>query len=62
MRATDRLEIIVHLINFLIFLYFSIILIQTNPIDLGSIIISAIGLFASLLVSILAAIERIQEK
>ena len=60
MKATDRLGIIVHIINFVIFLYFSIILIQTNPLDIISIIISFTGLFASLLLSIFEAIERLR--
>ena len=58
MKATDRLYIITHFLNFVIFLYFAIILIQTNSVDIVNIIISAIGLFASLIVSILSALER----
>lgn len=58
MRTTDRLQIIVHIINFVIFLYFSIIIIRTNPVDIINIIISSIGILASLLINILEAIER----
>ena len=42
-------------------LYFSIVLIRTNPLDIISVIISTVGLFASLIVSILAAIENLKE-
>ncbi|MEK6843969.1 MAG: hypothetical protein AABX83_00935 [Nanoarchaeota archaeon] len=58
MKVNDRLQIIVHILNFVIFLYFSIILIRTNPVDIINIIISAIGLFGSLVISIIEAIER----
>jgi len=61
MKSTNRLEIIVHVLNFIIFLYFSIVLIRTNPLDIISVIISTVGLFASLIVSILAAIENLKE-
>jgi len=60
MKTSDRLQIIVHLINFVIFLYFAIILIRTNPKDIINLIISSIGLSASLIVSIIEAVERIR--
>ena len=58
MKTTDRLHIIAHITNFIIFPYFAIILIRTSPVDIINIIISAIGLFGSLVISILEVIER----
>ncbi len=61
MKLSDILNIISHIINIIIFIYFSIILIRTNPLDKLSITISGFGILGSLLVSILAAIERLRE-
>ncbi len=60
MNVSDRLQIVVHLLNFIIFLYFAVILIQTDPLDVTNIIISAVGLISSLVVSILSAVERLR--
>ena len=62
MKWIDTLQILSQLINFTIFLYFAIILIQTSPLDIINIIISSIGLFASLLVNILDVIEKLKER
>ena len=62
MRTTDRLQVIVHLINFIVFLYFAVILIQTNPVDIINIAVGAIGLLASLIVNIMEAVERTKQK
>ena len=58
MKSNEQLQILSQIINFIIFIYFSIILIQANPLDILSIIISWIGLIISLIVSIIAVIER----
>jgi len=60
MNVSDRLQIVVHLLNFVIFLYFVVILIQTDPFDMFNIIVSAVGLISSLVVSILGAVERLR--
>lgn len=62
MKTSDRLQLIVHVLNFIIFLYFAVILIKTNPLDIITLIISAVGLFGSLIISIIEALERIRER
>ena len=61
MKTSDKLQIFSQILSFTIFLYFSIILIQTNPFDIISLSISAIGLFGSLILSIISTIERLKE-
>jgi hypothetical protein len=58
MMISDTLSIFSHLINFTIFLYFIIILLRLDVLDIQGLFISAFGLFASLVVSIIAVIER----
>ena len=62
MRTSKRLEIIVHILNFIIFLYFSVTLIKIGLLDIVGLLIAAVGLFASISVSILSALERTQEQ
>jgi len=62
MKVSDQLQVLSQIINFIIFIYFAIILIRTNPLDIVSILISAIGLIISVSVSIISVIERIREK
>lgn len=60
MKTSEQLQVISQIVNFMIFIYFAVILIRTNPLDIISIIISAIGLITSILVSIIAAIEKLR--
>jgi hypothetical protein len=60
MKISDQLQILSQIINFVIFIYFAIILIETNPLDFVKIIISAVGLIISVLVSIISVLEKIR--
>ena len=61
MKISDQIGILSQIINFIIFIYFAIILIKTNPVDIINIIIAGIGLIMSIIVSILGAIENLRE-
>lgn len=58
MRVGKALEIFSQIINFVIFVYFAVILIKTNSLDLIGLLISAIGLLSSLIASIVSALEE----
>ena len=60
MKISDRLQIFSQILNFLIFLYFSITLIQIGFLDIIGLLISAIGLFGSIIVSIIEVLERLK--
>ncbi len=62
MKAADKLEIFSQVINFSIFLYFAVILIKTNPLNIKDIVISAIGLFGSLVINIVKASEILSNR
>jgi len=61
MRTSDKLQVISQILNFTIFLYFSIILIKTNPFNVIDMLISAIGLIGSITIAIIGTIIRIRE-
>jgi len=58
MKISDQLQILSQIISFVIYLYFAVILIKTNPLNQKDLIISSIGLFSSLIISIISAIEK----
>jgi len=60
MKTSDKLQIFSQILNFVIFLYFSITLIKINFLDVMGLLISAVGLFGSLLVSIFSVLERLR--
>ena len=62
MKISDQLQILSQIISFIIFIYFAIITIKTNPLDMVSIIISAVGLIIAVVVSIFGALERVGEQ
>jgi len=62
MKTSERLGLIVHVLNFVIFLYFSVTLIRIDFLDIVGLTISAFGLFSSLVISIIGAIERLRER
>lgn len=62
MKVSDQLQILSQIISFIIFIYFAIITIKTNPLDMTSVTISAIGLIISVAVSIISTFERIGEQ
>lgn len=61
MKPSDQLQLTSQIINFIIFVYFAIILIQTNPLDIVNILISAVGLIISIIVNIISVLERTRE-
>jgi len=57
MRTGDALRIFSEIINFMIFIYFTITLLKLNALDVRGLMISAFGLFASLVSDIISALE-----
>ena len=60
MKFSDKINIFYQILNFSIFLYFTIILIKTDSISLIDLLISGIALLGSIIVSIIEAIERLR--
>lgn len=58
MRFGKPLSIFSQIINFTIFIYFSITLIKLNALDIQGLAISAFGIFASLLAGIVSSLEQ----
>jgi len=58
MRVSDRLQIFSQMLNFFIFLYFSITLIRAGFLDVVGLLISAVGLLGSLVVSIIGVFDK----
>jgi len=58
MNRSDVLSIFSHIVNFLIFIYFSILLIKINLLDVQGLSISAFGLIISLIANIYSVVER----
>ncbi|MBS3099473.1 hypothetical protein J4462_04635 [Candidatus Pacearchaeota archaeon] len=61
MKFSDRANIFSQVLNLSIFVYFSITLIRAGFLDVIGLLISGIGLLGSLVVSIIAAIEKLRE-
>lgn len=57
MKKSDILLIISHIINVTIFIYFAIILLKINVLDVIGLSISAFGIFMSLIVNIISILE-----
>ena len=57
MRTGDALRVFSEIINFMIFIYFTITLLKLNALDVRGLMISAFGLFASLVSDIISALE-----
>ena len=58
MKRSDVLSIFSHIVNILIFMYFSILLIKINFLDVQGLSISAFGLIMSLIANIYSILER----
>jgi len=58
MRVSESLEIFSQVINFLIFIYFAIVLIKLNLLDVLGLFISVFGIFTSIIVNIISVFER----
>ncbi len=57
MKTGDALSIFSQIINFFIFLYFTINLLKTDSLDIIGLLISAFGLLASLIANIVSVLE-----
>ena len=57
MRLGNALSIFFQIINFLIFIYFTIELLKLNALDVIGLLISAFGLLSSLVVNIVSVLE-----
>lgn len=57
MKVGDALSIFSQIINFFIFIYFVIVLLQLNALDAIGLLISGFGLLASLIANIVSTIE-----
>lgn len=62
MKISDQLQILSQIVQFSIFIYFAIILIQTNPLDIINLLISGLGMIISLIITIIGALEKIRER
>jgi hypothetical protein len=57
MRTGNSLSILAHILNVLIFLYFTIELLLSGALDLTGLLISSIGLLASFIADIVSTLE-----
>jgi len=57
MKFGKPLSILSQSINFIIFIYFTIVLIKANILDFTGLFISAIGILASLVAGIVSTLE-----
>jgi len=58
MKIANSLMILSHLINVIIFIYFSIILLKLNVLDIIGLSISAFGIFVSLIANIISVLDN----
>lgn len=57
MKTGDALSVFSQIINFVIFIYFTITLLKLDMLDLIGLFISAFGLLASLIANIVSVLE-----
>lgn len=57
MKTGDALSLFSQIINFVIFIYFTIILLKTNALDVIGLFISAFGLLSSIIANIVSVID-----
>jgi len=57
MKTGNALSIFSQIINFLIFIYFTINLLKINALDIQGLLISAFGLLSSLIANIVSVLE-----
>jgi len=58
MKFGGLASILSHMLNFVIFIYFAIILLRTNALDIPGLLISAFGLFVSILANVVSVLEE----
>jgi hypothetical protein len=57
MKVGDALSIFSQIINFFIFIYFIIVLLKINALDILGLFISAFGLLSSIIANIVSTLE-----
>ncbi|HUS50691.1 MAG TPA: hypothetical protein VMZ91_11030 [Candidatus Paceibacterota bacterium] len=57
MKIGGALSVFSQIINFMIFIYFIVVLLKINALDVSGLLISAFGLMASLISNIVSTIE-----
>jgi len=57
MKLGDSLSLFSQIINFAIFIYFTIVLLKINALDVIGLFISAFGLLSSLVANIVSVLE-----
>jgi hypothetical protein len=57
MKTGDALSLFSQIINFVIFIYFTINLLKINALDVTGLLISAFGLVSSLIANIVSVLE-----
>ncbi|PIN91502.1 hypothetical protein COU57_00275 [Candidatus Pacearchaeota archaeon CG10_big_fil_rev_8_21_14_0_10_32_14] len=57
MKTGDALSIFSQIINFVIFIYFTLALLKVNALDVFGLLISAFGLLSSLIANIVSVLE-----
>ena len=58
MRTGDALSLFSQIINFAIFIYFIIVLLKIDALDIMGLFISAFGLLSSIIANIVSTIEN----
>ena len=58
MKIGETLSVFSQVINFMIFIYFIITLLNLEILDVWGLLISAFGLFSSIIVNIISVIEN----
>jgi len=57
MKTGDALSLFSQIVNFAIFIYFVVVLLKLNALDMSGLLISAFGLLASLVANIVSVAE-----
>tara|TARA_Y100000034_G_scaffold21160_1_gene24341 strand:+ start:9630 stop:9806 length:177 start_codon:yes stop_codon:yes gene_type:complete len=58
MKLGDLLSVVSHLINVVVFIYFAVVLLKLNVLDVVGLSISAFGIFMSLIANIVSISEK----
>ena len=57
MKTGEALSVFSQIINFVIFIYFVVVLLKLNALDIFGLLISAFGLLASLVANVVSVLE-----
>jgi hypothetical protein len=58
MKTGDALSLFSQIINFVLFIYFAIVLLKINALDIIGLFISAFGLLSSIIANIVSTLEN----